>query len=949
MVIQRAPPEVDVSTVPQQTQTVGESMHTTEFPTGAPDGRVPRDALDGAVRLARLRARMFARIEPPKIGAFNVLRQIGSGGMGVVYAAWDPDLDRLVAIKVLRDSRSTDAAERLQREAVALARLRHPNVVSIYAVGLHRGQIYLAMEYVEGQTLGEWIDDWRSAPRPDHGALADVFGQAAQGLAAAHDAGLVHRDFKPDNVMIGADGRARLMDFGLARASASEEEMSTWVDRGSESAGTPSSTLFGTPGYMAPEQFVGESIGPAADQYAFMLALLKALTGVLFGADSSRAALAFRRLSESPDVHSESAVPRRARQLLARGLSVDPSARWDSMHIVAAGIRQAFVPRRPRTWHVITAMLGVGALGAAVLVSGDPVCEDADARLSGAWDTERRAQAVQRVGSSPAATRVVEQLDAYAQRWRVGHRDACAATRIAASQSESVLDLRMRCLSRARTELDAATEALAAADVSGMSALLAAVRLHDGLPELDHCADLDRLHAARLDPSDPKQRVEADAIRAELARTRVRGNAGHDVAVQLTALRERADALGFVPVQAELALEEALAAENRELTPRAKYEHALEALDLAEASGHDTLALAAWEVMTMWAGAQHADPQILDLYARRATAAWTRARAGSVSKANLERHIGAAWRSSGDLDRARPHLLAAVELFERHPGQNETRYAFALVSLGLLHADANELPSARESLERALAVLERVYGPDHPELLTALLGLSDVLTNSNTVESERLLRRAGAIVTTAKLRDTEMGLQVTRQLLVLLHAAGRPDEAVEVGRDALRASIERSTSELHTADLQMMLGRTLYTARRCAEAIPVLTASVDASVRLKDSRIELGARLGRAACLVADDPARAIDDPARAIPDVDRILSELEGRGESKTTFYARALRVSAAARRIVDPQTALEHVAFARELVGHDEGGVAALDSVEALIREANAPVEGTRSGNER
>src|SRR5215470_6274154 len=192
-----------------------------------------------------------------RFGRYEVLRHAGAGGMGDVYAAYDPELERNVALKLLRPGTAGARAAELKREAQALARLAHANVVAVHDVGTSDGQVYVAMELVEGPTLRAWLAE---KPRTAVEILA-VFDAAGQGLSAAHGAGLVHRDFKPENVLLGADGRARVTDFGLAVAAGAAGE------------------LAGSVPYMAPEQLQGEAVDARADQFAFAVALYEALYG----------------------------------------------------------------------------------------------------------------------------------------------------------------------------------------------------------------------------------------------------------------------------------------------------------------------------------------------------------------------------------------------------------------------------------------------------------------------------------------------------------------------------------------------------------------------------------------------------------------------------------------------------------------------------------------------
>src|SRR5690349_17448959 len=217
-----------------------------------------------AVPTADIRSTRIKRPKPPQdlrepgdtVGRFVVLQRLGEGGMGVVYTAYDPELDRKVAIKLLKSAEEGHA--RLLREAQAMARLQHPNVIAVHDVGTLPGnRVFVAMELVAGATLRGWL---KAAPRAWREVIA-IMRQAGVGLAAAHDAGLVHRDFKPDNVLVGDDGRVRVMDFGLARLGAADPELSS----GSHDTGplstplTMAGTVVGTPAYMAPELFKGTS------------------------------------------------------------------------------------------------------------------------------------------------------------------------------------------------------------------------------------------------------------------------------------------------------------------------------------------------------------------------------------------------------------------------------------------------------------------------------------------------------------------------------------------------------------------------------------------------------------------------------------------------------------------------------------------------------------------
>jgi predicted Ser/Thr protein kinase len=268
---------------------------------------------------------------PARIGRYIVLDELGAGGMGVVYAAYDPELDRKVAIKLMYTD--ADGAPRrsqalLLREAQVLARLSHPNIVGIHDVGEHAGQVFVAMEFVAGRTLRQWRDE---APRTWQ-AVVDAFLQAGRGLMAAHAASLVHRDVKPDNLLIGDDGRVRVADFGVARFT-SDDEVPTTSD-----ASRPLATVagrgavVGTPAYMAPEQHANDGVGPHSDQFSFCVALYEALHGMRpFAGDSAASRIAAMRGGPPRRPPGPTRVPPWLDRAVLRGLSPRPEDRWPTL------------------------------------------------------------------------------------------------------------------------------------------------------------------------------------------------------------------------------------------------------------------------------------------------------------------------------------------------------------------------------------------------------------------------------------------------------------------------------------------------------------------------------------------------------------------------------------------------------------------------------------------
>ncbi|MBK7195864.1 MAG: serine/threonine protein kinase [Myxococcales bacterium] len=498
------------------------------------------------------------------IGPFIVERKVGAGGMGEVYAAHDPRLDRRVAIKVLpRHRHGNDAATRLVREAQALAKLAHPNVVAVYEVGEADGRVFLAMQFVEGETLGAHLA--RAQPRWDE--VVRLYVAAGRGLAAAHAAGLIHRDVKPANVLIDRAGHVAVTDFGVARAA---DDASVEVSgggapaRGGATGGalstdvTAAGAVIGTPAYMAPEQHAGRRATAASDQFGFCVALWQGLFGRHPFVPRDRgdvtspfeymALIGEGALVPPPGGHK---VPRRIVRALTRGLAREPAARWPTMAALLAELE----PRSPYRLAVI-ALAAVATLGAgaAVLMAvgdrgGAPACPaQLDARVATAW-SPAQAQAVAAgfaaTGRSYAATTAATTtaaLDRYAARWRALAGDGCAA-----GPADPLAAARRQCLDRALVAVRTVAGALATAPRAEL--VDNAVAIVDGLPALTDCADAQVLGAVGAPTA--AQAPAVARLDERLAALKVRADAGllRDLDGELAALIVDADAVAWAPSQ----------------------------------------------------------------------------------------------------------------------------------------------------------------------------------------------------------------------------------------------------------------------------------------------------------------------------------------------------------------------------------------------------------------
>ncbi|MFY0539863.1 serine/threonine-protein kinase [Nannocystis pusilla] len=315
------------------------------------------------------------------VGRYLVLGYLGSGGMGVVYAAYDPDLDRKIALKLVKTGASDSRRRaRLLREAQAMARLTHPNVVTVHDVGALGDQVFVAMELVDGVTLTRWMQehhgDWRT--------IVAIFIMVGRGLAAAHAVGLIHRDLKPDNIMIGVDGQVRVMDFGLARSSRSNEETTdpAAVNAALAVRVTHTGALLGTPAYMAPEQWKrGSDVGEPADQFAYCVALWEALYGERpFPGRTFAALMLAVTEGKRAEPRAPGRIPARLRRALERGLSTEPRDRWPSMvalvdeleAISASETRLSLhIGRRGRSLSLLLYFLLTAAVAVIIFAFGD--------------------------------------------------------------------------------------------------------------------------------------------------------------------------------------------------------------------------------------------------------------------------------------------------------------------------------------------------------------------------------------------------------------------------------------------------------------------------------------------------------------------------------------------------------------------------------------------------
>ncbi|MCH9680944.1 MAG: tetratricopeptide repeat protein [Deltaproteobacteria bacterium] len=695
-------------------------------PAEAGAGPSPTPARDTYAEAAREQARaaLFGEdIRGParRYGRYRVVAPLGEGGMGTVLLAHDETLDREVALKLLHPAVAVRQERRLLREAQALARLSHPHVVQVFEVGKVDERLFIAMERVTGQTLHAW----HAEARPWRECVA-LYLQAGRGLVAAHAVDLVHRDFKPANCIVDDEGRVRVLDFGLAcdvrqPQSQGDDRDAAALQRDALAVTvTRTGAAVGTAAYMPPEQWEGGKVGPWSDQFGFCVSLFEAVWGVrpFEGATvaASMEAIDGGRMRPAPP---GSSAPAWLRAVLRRGVVARPADRWPSMDALLTALERGVQgKRRRRRWLGWTATsLGAGAIGWVALWAEPAVrCDGASARLAGVWDRDR-AQAVEDALRATAAapaddawTRVQRHLDDYAEQWVTRHEQACEATHVE-GEPATRLDLRMRCLDRGRLALRETVDVLTQADAALVPR---AVEMVTALPSPAHCLDVGPLRAATTTPEDPGRAAQVESIRASLARAAaLRGAGRFDASMELlSGAVPRAEALGDDVLHAEALQLRGLVARERGEYPQARRDHE-QAYLLARAVGHDRVATEAAAEMIYVLGRRLGEVD--------EALGWGRLVIGlAVASNDARAHaraltvMGLVRLEAGDIAGARADLERALVLVERDPGLDHPDALVVLGALASVLKAQGERDRADAIYERILAALQRVLGPSHP-------------------------------------------------------------------------------------------------------------------------------------------------------------------------------------------------------------------------------------------
>jgi eukaryotic-like serine/threonine-protein kinase len=853
-------------------------------------------------------------------GRYTVLDSLGRGSMGEVVSAYDARLDRRVALKLLRGGADAshsleDLATRMLREAQAMARLSHPNVVAIYDVGtLEDGHIFIAMERVEGQTLRRWLDE---APRSWRDILG-VYLAAGDGLAAAHEAGLVHRDFKPENVLVGREGRARVTDFGLARAESSapapEPLPESSVPQGAlDSPLTMKGTLLGTPRYMAPELLRMGEADARSDLFAFCVALYEALYRVhpFLGATHAES-LGNQRAGRVRPPPPDSAVPAWVQRTLLKGLQADAARRPTSMRQLVTALREDPQTRRRMRQRRGLAVALVCTLAALVLSRALPrapaeaTCTNLESRMYGTWDRTVRArmQAAFLGTGLPYAqdtfTRVAERLDTYAATWVRLSTESCLASQRPEAAAQELVVRGAYCLERRRGQLHTLTELFTRAPTEDR--LTKAVQAVQSLPPLEDCADAQALSSTIPLPEAPEARIRVQALQArldQLETLRMAGSYAEALASATGTLRE-VEQVDHAPLSAQALY---LVAQLKDATGDYAGAEALtrQALPLAARSKDARLVARTWTLLVREVGWKQARyPEALGMML--ALEAAVEFADDDATRAEALATEGIVYQGMGRYDEARRLNEHALTLRQKELGADHALVAASHNNLGSVLMSLGQLEPARAEFERALQLRRKTQGPAHPLVALSYNNLGAVLEQLGRYDEARDMHEHALAI-----RKKALGVEhpdvasSLNNLGVALSLLGRDQEALGLQEQAL-ALRRKALGEEHpdVANSQVSLAVALRGLGRHAEAL---------------EHVETGLRLQQRV-LGAEHPF-----VASTLAELGHVL-RLMGRPAEARAHYQHALAIQEKALKPDHPDVAvsLHGLGLVLEALGQDE-----------------------------
>ncbi len=766
------------------------------------------------------------------VGRYVVLERVGAGAMGVVYSARDPVLGRTVALKVLRQT-TAEHQTQLVREARTLARLNHPHVSAVYDAGTDVGP-WLAMEFIEGTSLRTVLH----ASNPDPASVMRLFRQAGEGLAAAHALGIVHCDFKPDNVMVTKTGRAVVTDFGLANATttllADHESLSV---EGDEMLATRRHRLLGTPAYMAPEQFAGQLADARSDQFGFCVSLHEALTG-----SRPFVGTTLRELTDSLRTNNRVTAALRAptaragrlvKALLAKGLSFDPADRYSSMRALLVDLDNALKPPSARRWWPAAALVGLATVAATVFVTSRQRCAHAGDAVDQVWSfaqRDRLAAALQKSGlpgSEQVLARLRQRLDTWADDWRAAEVDVCQAS-YSQREAEAVTVARLACLDRQRLVQAALLDVYSNATTS-LSGDLEAT-LPDAHGPTQQCGSSAVVSAGLVTPPDEASRPVVSALEPEIARANALFLAGeYENAQRLAeALTAKVDGVGYAPLAARQRFVLAQAARVRGRAELAQTSY-LDCLRFAvEVSDRTTTAQCAMWLMHFESITQN------NRSASLVAESVAQGALGELNDPRLEALFllrrGSVAAHEGRHADAEALLRRSAELYAKALGPDSREEASALVNLGSELFFLNRLDDADRVMTQALALMERRLSSTHPDVGTQLNNLLPLYASTGRVDRARAVgEQALAIRKGAYGPDADPVFETEVNLAAVDMQEGHLAQA----EARLRSVLERFERSGHNAHVRfnanLNYGLALRMQGRAAESVPSLERALTLS------------------------------------------------------------------------------------------------------------------------
>ena len=790
-----------------------------------------------------------------QLGRYVILERVGSGGMGTVYAAFDPELDRKIALKVLSsnygsDTRADNGARRLRREAQALARLQHPNVIAIFDVGSFEGRVYLAMAYVDGQTLGEWA---KQKPRSVEEIL-EVMEGAGRGLSAAHASGLVHRDFKPDNVMIDRKGRVFVMDFGLARASAEEHAASAdavvdadagaeggMATEGGSSSGTTAVTLSekltragaaaGTPAYMAPEQHLGQELDAHTDQFSLCVTLWELLYGERpFGTSASGGSLAFGlRVIEGKIVEPADAskVPGYIRGALERGLRPTAAERWPSIEALFGALRND--PReRLRRLGLVAAVGMLLAMGVGAWhfdrVGEQKACEDESAVIARRWADAKGGIEVAFAGAAEEGAENFAAAEPWMRDWvtqATAFRSQQCLRGLDAGESEQAeAGLALSCVDEAVEEVGALIDLWREPDpVIVRKAVASATRL----PSLARCSDQAWLSRRPEPPQGIAIRDRISTVRHELADINALISTGrYEAGLEaVNALLPEAESIAWDPLTTDVLHKQA------ELVQRTgDYQRA--AKDLAAVyrramiNGDDDVALDVLGRLIPLLAYHLSQPEEAGWWAQQADTLILRlGERGEIRDASIQFTLGTVAHKQGQPEEALRRYETSLDIYRRVLGPHHPNTIGLTNNVGLIHEQAERYEQALEAYRAAREGFVGLYGELHPDVGTATNNTGSVLLALGRMDEAYAAYEDALRIRRSTLGENHPEVAATlHNLAVVASKRGDPEGALAFHRQAL-AVRERVYGPEHaeTAFSHESLGTTLRALGRYDEAL----------------------------------------------------------------------------------------------------------------------------------